>query len=151
MKFEFPLKIKLESVNCNRRISMREKLRCPWVVNIQRYIYRDIFLQFYRAVRDYKTQFGVTVVAEKKRDQQLKSITITFVHLGAFKFHLKQVTSDAISIENLFNKKLQHGCIGRIVVNETKQATLKYNVSTGLLKLSVSYVVFNKYGTVCSA
>ena len=52
----------------HRRLSFKQKLKNPWLINVSEYLCRDLYYNFFRAVRDYKIAYGRTceIVYTKK-------------------------------------------------------------------------------------
>ena len=51
-----------------QKMSFKQKLKNPWLINVSEYLCRDLFYNFFRAVRDYKIAYGRTceIVYTKK-------------------------------------------------------------------------------------
>ena len=135
----------------HRKISLHQRYKNPWKITISEKIKFDTFLQFYKAVRDFRVKYGRTINLEKYKNQSMKTIVIKFTHLGALKFHLNQITNGNIkNIGDLFEKKLSNENKGTVVVTDEKPATLTYKVATHMLTIDISYEVCNRYGNICS-
>ena len=134
-----------------RKVSLHQRYRNPWRICVAEKIKFEIFIQFYKAVRDFKISYGRTLKLEKYKNSSIKVITITFTHLGALKYHLTQTTNGNLNdINEFFEKKLKNGNKGAIIVTEEKPATLTHKVATSTLTMDLCYKVYNKYGNICS-
>ena len=131
-----------------RKISFHQKYRNPWVIEVTEYISSEVYYQFFRAVRDYKISYGVVAKVTKDSKGFSKEYILEFNHLGAFRFHLKEVANE--SVDNYFKKSNSIGNNGSIIVSDEKKAVFKYKVGTGTLNIQLHYTVTNKYGNCVS-
>jgi len=136
--------------NSRRRITFRQKYKNPWTVEVTERIQRDVFLEGFKAVRDYKIQFGKSIEVERDRNSVGTVYTIKFDHLGAFKFHISKLCNLSRDQVSHYFEKITDNGTARLAVTSSKLATLQYKVSTATLKLNFSYNVVNKYGNVIS-
>ena len=105
----------------------------------------------FKAIRDYTVQFGTTIDIDKDRKGIATKYTITFNHLGAFKFHIHKLSNiEKDKIVKQYFKKMSNNGVAEVSVTDNKVATIEYKCSTSTLKLKLSYTVKNNYGTICS-
>ena len=145
---EFHVRSIVESVH--RKISQKQKFKNPWTVNVHGIIYKDIFYQLFRAIRDYSISYGRSVEVIRTKKGIATSYIITFTHFGALKFHLQKLANDKIDIATYFNRKWKNGAKGSIIVSVEKPAKLSYRVSTCTYHLNLHYKMENKYNELCS-
>ena len=145
---EFHIKSIIESVY--RKITLKQKYKNPWSVEISGVIYSDIFIQIYRAIKDYSTAYGRNITTIRDKKGALVSIKIEFIHIGALKLHLKELTGGNIDIKEYFKRKWSNGCSAKIIATEAKPATLLFKLKTHKYTFNLNYTVKNKYGEICS-
>jgi len=134
----------------NRRISFRQKFKDPWTIVIEEKIFPDTFIQAFKAIRDYKSEFGRTYSVKRDRNGHGLNYVIRFTHLGSLRLHFHKLSGvDKSTIDSLFSKNNNNGK-AYIEVNNEKPCLLEYNRKKSILKIKISYSVENKYGTVCS-
>ena len=113
-------------------------------------IYPDSFIEAFKAIRDYKIEFGRTYSVKRDKNGLGLNYVIRFTHLGSLRFHLHKLSGiEKSSIDSLFRKKSVSG-EAYINVSEEKQCIIEFDRKKSILKVRISYVVENKYGTVCS-
>lgn len=126
----------------NTRETKRNNRRTLAVVSI----HRSIFFKFYKAVRDWSSSFGRSLVLDKKRNGDIKKITIEFSHKRAFECHMKKVTDTPI--KRYLKKSVKNNTI-EVVISEDKTASLVFDVARNILTSSMSFIVKNLYGNIC--
>ena len=131
-----------------RKIILRPNFRDPHMIKISVVIFKKVFYQVYRAIRDYPTQFGISCEANKK-GTIVKGYVIKFTHIAALRFHLKQL-SGVEEVDDYFQRKFQHGERAKLTVTEEEPAVFEYKVSTDTLNIRIKYSVVNKYGIAYS-
>ena len=131
-----------------RRITLKRKFKDPFTCVVYRDIHKNIFYQAFRAIRDYPIQFGTFTEVLRNKKNVIIGYSIKFEHLGAFKFHLKQLADEDTS--NSLSKKFTTGSSAAVVVTPEKPATLNYKVSNSSLTIRVQYEIKNKYGVMTS-
>ena len=139
---EWHFKSIIESIK--RKIILRPNYRDPHTVKISVVIFKQVFYQVYRAVRDYPIQFGISCETNKK-GTIVKGYVIKFSHIAALRFHLKQL-SCVEEIDEYFQRKFKHGERAKLTVSEEDPAVFEYKVSTDTLNIRIKYCVVNKYG-----
>ena len=132
-----------------RRLSSRASVRNPWKVVVKHHIHRSIFIEFYRAIRDFKSEFGRTISKTFDRKKNLKQIVIQFNHIGPLKYHLLQAVDDSIVVTNYIKKSIVGGGSAKIVVSAEKPFTFKYDLNKNSLTVNGVYEVVNRYGNIC--
>ena len=136
-----------------RRLIEKESYKNPWEINVEINVHCSIFMPFYKAIRDFKTAHGRTIEVTRYRSKSapLKEVKITFVHFGAFVFHISQATNKSKEeVKSAFKRKWKSGNVTQVVVNENKPVSFVYKVRSNQLKVKLCYSLTNKYGTVCS-
>ena len=123
-----------------RKISFREKIKDPWKIKVEEFIHRDVFVQWYRVLRDFRTEHGRTL------DKTEKQYTISFHHLGTFMYHLKQLSGKENVIA--FSKKVKTGSTASVIATAAQPVKITYNISKSTLLFELHYQVINKYGNV---
>ena len=133
-----------------RKISPKERFHCPWTIVISREIHFPIYLEFYGAIKDYKTAFGRSITVKRDKKGVIEVITISFCHKGALQLHLKEVSNKSEgAVRSYFHKQLRFDNIGDIIVSEEQPTTFVYKRSTETLEISMKYEIKNRYGIVC--
>ena len=100
----------------NRNITFRQKFKNPWVVEVSERIQRDIFIEAFKAIRDFKIEYGRTINIQRDKSGVGVRYTITFNHFGSLKFHLSQLSK--LDITELFKKQSNKGTAIVIVTEE---------------------------------
>ena len=136
----------LESLN--RRITFKEKFKNPWTVEVGEHIHFSVFYEWFKAISDYKIEFGRTINIKRNSKNKPSNYTIVLNHFGCFKFHFEKIVGEKIS--NFLEKLNKSGSQAKVEITSDKQAILDYKVSSSVLSLKVHYNVKNRYGTVCS-
>ena len=132
----------------HRRLSIRPTLKNPWVIVVSHKIFFDVFIQFFRAVRDYKIQLGVEIIEEKRdRHRRLLSAKIKFSNYNTFLFHFDKALGGGIEIKSLLQKSIRD-CTAKVVISDDKPALLNYDCKKHLLNLKVHYLAKNRYGNI---
>lgn len=134
----------------HRKIIFRQKFRNPWCVEVVEFIHKDIYYQFFRAVRDYHITYGRTETLVCDKSGHPKEYNLKFTHFGAFSFHFEKATNKSVDIRKLFKKSNAIGNIAEIEISEEKPATVDYKIKTGAMTIKLHYSVKNKFGNVCS-
>ena len=130
-----------------RRIKPTPSIRSPWKIQVKSNLHSTLFWEFYRAVKNWSSEFGRTLHVEKKKNGFPKAYTITFFHKGTFEYHLSQGTGE--SVKKHLKKKLKGGAVGQVAVSEEKPVVLKHNISRAELTLNIFYEIINRYGNSC--
>ena len=133
-----------------RQIKTRQSNWHPWQINISRLINDKVFWEAYRAIRDFRSNFGYRIVQERFRNGKLKKIIITFHHSGAFKYYMLQLCNGNIAVGNFLKRDLPHGIKGKILITQEKPLIFTYITSSSLCKVTAYYEIVNEYGTVVS-
>lgn len=60
----------------NRKISCKEKYRNPFSIEVVRDIHESIFQEYFRAIKDYSTEFGRTIIESKTKKGKRKSVKL---------------------------------------------------------------------------
>jgi len=144
---------KFESIvkSLNRRLTFRQKYKNPWMVELTETIHRDIFVQAFKAIRDFPTEFGRALQVVRDRKGTGTHYKITFHHLGCFRHHIHKLSGiSKDELDKLFAKKSPTKGKIQVVVTEEKSAVVSFDCKKSLLKLTVYYSVTNRYGVVCS-
>ena len=85
----------LESLN--RRITFKEKFKNPWTVEVGEHIHFSVFYEWFKAISDYKIEFGRTINIKRNSKNKPSNYTIVFNHFGCFKFHFEKIVGEKIS------------------------------------------------------
>ena len=134
-----------------RRITFRQNFKNPWSIEILERVQRDVFISAFQAIRDYHIEYGRTLHVERDNKGFGKVYTITFSHLGAFTYHLRKLGGiEKEELSSFFVKTSNINGTAEVNVTTEKPAIFVYKCSTSVLKLTLSYSVKNKYGTVIS-
>ena len=81
----------------NRRITFKEKYKNPWIVEVGEHIHLSVFYEWFKAISDYKTEFGRTINIKRNSKNKPSNYTIVFNHVGCFKFHFTKIVGEKIS------------------------------------------------------
>ena len=106
----------------------------------------EVYIQFFRAVRDYKFQIGIRTNTIKDKKGKTKEYNIKFTHKGVFTFHLKQIAKSCRKLK----KTAGNGSVASVTISEEKPAEFNFKVNNGTLKVTLRYKVVNKYGNSVS-
>lgn len=134
----------------HRKLTLPQNFRDSFTVKITTIIFRNLFYQAYRAIRDYPTQFGIICNTNKNRTKKVTGYVVKFTLKDAFQFHLKKLCGDNEDIERNFCKWFQHREKAELIVTEENPALFEYKVSTDTMNISIKYSIKNKYGIQCS-
>lgn len=66
-------------------------------------------MQIYRVIKYDSSDFSTSVKVVHDKSGNLTLIKITFTHLGALKFHLKQLTNEKVDPDCCFCKTWKNG------------------------------------------
>ena len=128
----------------HRRLNIRPTLNNPWRIVIVHKIFADIFIQFFRTVRNYKYQLGVTITDVKKdRSRKSISVSITFTNLNIFLFHFDK-TIGGIDVKKFLGKSVTD-CTAKVIIDDEKPALLTYNFKKHLFTSKLHYLATNRY------
>jgi hypothetical protein len=130
-----------------RRITTRLSLRDQRKITYTCTIHLNIFHEFFRAVRDFRTAFGAMVQRVTDKKNILKTLVIEFSNIYSFKLHIKEL-DNKINIFELFTKSFPAGVKGNIVLSEEKPLRFEFNVKRHILKVTCHYEIKNRYGNV---
>ena len=136
----------IESIR--RKLTLRQLFNDPFTVKLATVIYKEVFYQAYRAIRDVHTTFGTYCEAEKK-NRKVKGYTIKFTHISALRYHLKQLTN-LDNVDSYFLKTFPNGEKATLKVTEDQPASFDYKISTSTLLIRIKYSVVNKHGIECT-
>ena len=135
-----------------RKISKRATIRSPWMISAITNIPPPLFIPWYKAVKDSRSQRWLDIEVVRYRDGTLQQVKIKFTHIGVCRYHLGQAVGciDHKELNDLYFKKVWSDDVtGQVVVNEQNPATVTYLAKSGKLTFSTKYVVKNKFGHVC--
>ena len=74
-----------------RRLTLRETIRNNRKVVVTVDLHRVVYLKFYKAVRDWSSEFGRSIHLNKKRNGEINTITISFHQKGSFCYHIGKI------------------------------------------------------------
>jgi len=135
----------------NRRISTKQKYSNPWKIQLNRVIHHSCFIQFYKAIRDFKTHFFTTITTKKNKYGNTVFIEIHFSNVNVLKLHLDKITRSKLNINKLLcEKSFTGGIHGTVIALEEKPCIMKYDCVKHILKFEIHYQITNRYGNVCS-
>ena len=63
-----------------------------------------MFIAWFRAVRDYPTEFGRKITITRNQNQSIKAISIKFSHQRTFNFHYSKQFAKKKPLELFYNK-----------------------------------------------
>ena len=132
-----------------RKISTRISVRSSRRILIVEKIHLSVFIELYRAIRDFRSEFGRKIEIKRNKKKILTDITITFHHLGTFKYHMLQAVHGKFHIDSFIIKHLPAGARGKLVISEEKPFVFKYNALRGRLSICGHYQIINRYGNIC--
>lgn len=133
-----------------RRITIRQSFRNPFTIEFTEIIYKEVYYQAYRVIRDYPTQFGTETKTVKNKSGIVKSYEIKFTAIQALRFHLKQLSNIDDAAEQYLKKSFPHGEKGEVSVSEEQPALFFFKVSTNTLTVTMKFSIKNQHGTVCT-
>ena len=137
----------LKSVN--RKITLKQSFRHPFTVVLSATIFKELYYQGYRAVRDYPVQFGTETSTLTNKKGVLKSYEIKFTKIQSLRFHLKQL-SGLEDVDVYLKKKFPHEEKGNVIVSEEDPVVLFFKLSTNTLTITMKFQVMNQHGTICN-
>ena len=138
------------TASARRTISFKQEYQDPWTIKVVEPVVRSVFIEAFRAIRDYKISYGRKINVVRDNKGIAKVYCITFTHFGALNFHIRHLTREKVNIAELFSKKSSVGNTASVVLSEEKHGILTFNVSKSIFTLELSYAVNNQYGIVCS-
>lgn len=135
-----------------RKITLKRKFSDPFTCTVNRDLHKDIFYQVFRAIRDYKIQFGTLTEVTRNKKNIVTSYSIFFEHLGSFKYHISKLCKrDKKEIADLyFSKVFSCGSKANIVVTKEKPAVITFKCTRSILTSKCHYTTVNKYGNTTS-
>lgn len=133
-----------------RKLSFRQKIKNPWKIEVIEVIHRDVFIVWFKLIRDFKIQYGRTInVVRDKKTNIGKVYTITFTHFGALRYHMSEIGQNIKIKQDNFSRKNTIGNTATVVVDTEHPATVTFNASKSTVTFDLHYQVINKYGNVC--
>ena len=141
------LSIELESIlgKISRCLTVKQKVNDPLKVTFDHQIHSDIFLQWYRAIRDNTTHFGVDFLIKQDRKEKIKTVTLTFTDIRSFKFHVTKACGENIQIDSYITKKKDHNKLELLTPIKKTLDSPKHS-----LKFKASYQAKNQYNNIIS-
>ena len=133
-----------------RRLKFRQKYRKPWCIEVTERLHYKIFFEQFEAIEDHCVSFGRTteIHRDKTKLRKVKGYTITFHHLGALKFHIRQTVSKKKLVLEKKNKTA--GAKAIVAVSAKKPAVLHFDIKKEHLILCLRYELLNRYSVLCS-
>ena len=126
----------------SRKLSFRKRIKNPWKISVQEYIIREVFVQWYRVLREFQTEHGRTLTKTERK------YTISFNHYGTFKFHFTKLSGNSVDLSKKFIKEDKLGNRAKVVATTRKPIIITYDVRKALMTININYEVTNKYGNV---
>ena len=133
----------------------KSKLGYRRSINVSERIHQDLMLDLFKAVRDHHhVRIGVRATRDdlkKPREDGsvLRELKIVFKDENSACFHLGKGSGlGSVKLRELWTRKLDGGCVGRIVCDEERPITLIWGVRNCMLRVSCHFVVVNKQGNV---
>ena len=124
------------------RLRVKQGIRNKYKFSLKQAVHHTLFIEWYRAIRDYPSEFGRNILTKKDHYQRLQSVTIKFHHKGSFSFHVGKVLKDVKS----FIEKSVSGYKIKVNFSEEKPFTFTFNVKKELLHIDGFFTVQNRYG-----
>ena len=137
----------------SRKISPSQSFKNPWTIKVSRSIHYSVFQSIFKAIRDFSSDFGFTTQVthyKGKKSQQVKTIEITFYHLGAFIHHMLQLCNGRVNVKGILTKNFKGNNCGAIIASNEKPIVICYSAVTDCCTFSLHYEVTNRYGHVVS-
>lgn len=147
-----PVKIILQDTfldllkSIHRKLTTKETIRNNRCAIATVTIHKIVFLKFYKAIRDWGIDYGRSIKLERKKNSEIKKITIEFTHKGTFEHHFKKIID--VSVKKYLKKVVKDNTIG-VKISEDSKAVLVFDLSKNKLTLSVPFIVKNMYGNIC--
>ena len=140
----------LESVH--RRLVTKETFKTPWQIIIKVNVHQKTFIEFYKAIRDYFTDFGKRTAAIQDKRGKFKSYEVTFEKLPVFIRHMSLLFEggDEVDVKDYLKRAWDSGSIAKVVCNSEKPIIVTYNKAKSEMTLFMSYEVTNGYCVKCS-
>lgn len=132
----------------SRKVTIRQSFRNPFTIVLSETIYKEVYYQAYRVIRDYPTHFD-TETKTIKKSGVVKSYEIKFTAIQSLRFHLKQL-SNIDDTDQYLKKSFPHGEKGEVLVSEEQPALFFFKVSTNTLTVTMKFSIKNRHGTVCT-
>ena len=90
-------------------------------------------------------------VRRKTKKGEVKSHTLTFVHLGTFIHHLSKLSGlSKRDVKESLTKTFANECVAEVIVSPEKPVVLNFKVSTNICTLKCHFQTKNKFGNVTS-
>lgn len=131
-----------------RKISPRQSIRNPWKIIVKMKIYHSIYYEFFRAVRDWSSEFGRSISIERGANGLLKTQTISFTHKGTFVYHISRVVGERFKVNDFLKKSVTGGGFGKLLFSSANPVVFIFNVQKNELVVSGTYQLVNRYGNV---
>lgn len=132
----------------NRRITRRRTIRNSGKIIVKTHLHESLFVEFFKAVKNWRNDFGRTLSTVKDKKNLVKELKISFIHEGALKFHLGKV-SDRDDVSSYLSKKFGAGAKGVIKITEANPFEIKYIPRRKELVVTCFYDVINRYSNIC--
>jgi len=142
---QFSLIDALKSVH--RRISQRKGLRRGGKIFVRSKIHVSVFLEFYRAIKNWTSEYGRTLSKEKNKRGIVKEYSISFHHKGTLKYHFKQIIKG--DIKNYLTKSFTAGSRGVVQIESSTPFVIRFNPNRNEMTMSCNFITINRYGNIC--
>ena len=142
VNYEF--KIILQKIK--RRLTLKQRLKNPWQISIKHLIQKDIYYQWFRAVRDHITHFDRNISTIKDRRNITTKLIIEFTDLRSLIFHCSKAYDNTNTSARNFVKKLITDCKANLLA----PVVFDYDCKKNSLHIRGRYEVSNRYGNVIS-
>ena len=106
------------------RLRVKQGIRNKYKFSLKQAVHHTLFIEWYRVIRDYPSEFGRNILTKKNHYQRLQSVTIKFHHKGSFSFYVGKVLKDVKS----FIEKSVSGYKIKVNFSEEKPFTFTFNV-----------------------
>ena len=100
----------------NRRITLKEKFKNPWIVEFGEQIHFRVFSEWFKDISDYRIEFRGTINIKRNSKKKPSNYTIAFKHFGCFKFHFEKIVGEQIS--NYLEKVNKSGSQAKVKVSK---------------------------------
>ena len=116
----------------------------PWTIVASEPLARQFFYEWFKVINDHLPGFGRTVDIVRNKSGKAASYRIKFTHIDTFKFHVEQIIGE-YEINLVKGNKTTKEKV-KIVCTDEKPIKTDYNISKGVLMISLKYNLFNRFG-----
>lgn len=133
-----------------KRLRIKQSVRNPWRITISQRFHRNLFIEWYKAIRDHSTSFGREVAAKRDRKGVLTEVRISFTDIRSLVYHFSRALDNSSDGSAAFLKKKAGNCKVEVISSSEYPSEIIFNAKSNRLTFKSRYQVTNRYGNITS-